>query len=320
MSATPLEPVAVVGSGLIGRAWAIAFARAGHKVRLFDQAAGAAAASVAYIESVLDDLAGNDLLRGATPAAVLARITIADRLADAVAGVIHVQENTPEVLATKQTVFAELDRVTPENAVIASSSSALVPSSFTGDLRGRARCLVIHPINPPYLIPAVEILPASWTSPDIVARAKAFMEAVGQAPIMMRKEIDGFVMNRMQAALMEEAMRLVEDGICSVDDVDVGIREGLALRWAFIGPFETIDLNAPGGARDYVTRYHDLFKKLYDSMQRRANWLGPVLDTVERERRAKLPADKLGERTRWRDRRLMALLRHKHAAAREIGD
>jgi 3-hydroxyacyl-CoA dehydrogenase len=234
--------------------------------------------------------------------------------------VIHVQENAPEVLAIKQSVFAELDRATPENAVIASSSSALVPSSFTGNLRGRARCLVIHPINPPYLIPAVEILPAAWTSPEIVTRAKEFMEAVGQAPIMMRKEIDGFVMNRMQAALMEEAMRLVEDGICSVDEVDVGIREGLALRWAFIGPFETIDLNAPGGARDYVTRYHDLFKNLYDTMQRRANWLGPLLDTVERERRAKLPAEKLGERTRWRDRRLMALLRHKQMAAREIGD
>jgi 3-hydroxyacyl-CoA dehydrogenase len=127
-------------------------------------------------------------------------------------------------------------------------------------------------------------------------------------------------MNRMQAALIEEAYRLVADGICSVEDVDTGIREGLALRWSFIGPFETMDLNAPAGIADYVQRYHPLFEKLWGTMQRRADWLGPALQRIVGERRERVPATKLAERTRWRDRRLMALLRHKREARAELGD
>ena len=154
-----------------------------------------------------------------------------------------------------------------------------------------------------------------WTT-----RQRALIAGIGQAPIVMKKEIDGFVMNRMQGALLEEAFRLVADGYASVEDVDVGIREGLALRWSFMGPFETMDLNAPGGIRDYVERYQDIYVRLFPSMQRRADWLGPVLDAAEAERRKKLPAAKLGERTLWRDRRLMALLAHKRKAAKAIGD
>ncbi len=122
------------------------------------------------------------------------------------------------------------------------------------------------------------------------------MTAMGQAPIVMKKEIDGFVMNRMQGALLEEAFRLVADGYASVEDVDVGIRDGLALRWSFMGPFETIDLNAPGGIRDYVVRYQQIYERLFPSMQRRVDWAGPVLDGAEADRRQKLPAADLGKR------------------------
>ena len=101
--------------------------------------------------------------------------------------------------------------------------------------------------------------------------------------------------------------------------MDVGIREGLALRWSFIGPFETIDLNAPGGIRDYAERYQKIYQRLFPSMQRRVDWTGPVLDGAEADRRKKLPASKLGERALWRDRRLMALLAHKRKASKTIG-
>jgi 3-hydroxyacyl-CoA dehydrogenase len=111
----------------------------------------------------------------------------------------------------------------------------------------------------------------------------------------------------------------VADGYASVEDVDIGIREGLALRWSFMGPFETIDLNAPGGVRDYVERYEPLYKDLFAAMQRRVDWGGPVIDTVEAERREKLGAGRLRDRQVWRDRRLMALAAHKRRAAREIG-
>jgi 3-hydroxyacyl-CoA dehydrogenase len=126
-------------------------------------------------------------------------------------------------------------------------------------------------------------------------------------------------MNRMQGALLEEAFRLVADGYASIEDVDIGIREGLALRWSFMGPFETIDLNAPGGVRDYVARYQGLYANMFAQMQRRVDWAGPVMETVERERRRRLPAADLGKRQIWRDRRLMALAAHKRRAAREIG-
>jgi 3-hydroxyacyl-CoA dehydrogenase len=125
-------------------------------------------------------------------------------------------------------------------------------------------------------------------------------------------------MNRLQGALLEEAFRLVANGHASVEDVDIGIREGLALRWSFMGPFETIDLNAPGGVRDYVERYESIYKRLHAEMQTRADWAGPVLKEIEAERRKRLPTGKLQDRQAWRDRRLMALAAHKRRMAEEL--
>jgi 3-hydroxyacyl-CoA dehydrogenase len=135
----------------------------------------------------------------------------------------------------------------------------------------------------------------------------------------MKREIDGFVMNRMQGALLEEAFRLVAEGYASVEDIDIGLREGLALRWSFMGPFETIDLNAPEGIRDYAERYQQIYARIFPSVQWRADWTGPVMDAIEAERRRQLPADQLPERQSWRDRRLIALAAHKRRSDREIG-
>jgi 3-hydroxyacyl-CoA dehydrogenase len=287
-------------------------------VRIYDGTPGVAAAAAAFAETVLPALAAEGLL-DAKPEEVFRRITVVDALDDALTGADHAQESTPENLAGKQRVFAELDERADPGTVLASSTSALLPSRFTESLAGRARCVVVHPINPPYLVPAVEIVPAPWTAPEVVERTRELMVAAGQSPIVMRREIDGFVMNRLQGALLEEAFRLVADGYASVEDVDIGLREGLALRWSFIGPFETMDLNAPAGVRDYVERYEGLYEGLHATMQRRVEWGGEVLDTVEHERRALLPADELQERQIWRDRRLMALAAHKRRALRDIG-
>lgn len=311
--------VAVVGSGLIGRAWAISYARAGHDIALYDAMAGAAEAALGFIDSVLADLHANNLLNGHAPEAVRARIATAPSLAAALHGAIHVQENTPEKLDVKIEVFKELDKLAAPDTILASSTSALLPSSFTAGLPGRARCLVIHPINPPYLVPAVEVVPAPWTDPAVLARAGAFMRAAGHAPIMMQKELDGFVMNRMQGALLHEAFRLVAEGYASPEDVDIGIRDGLGLRWSFMGPFETIDLNAPGGAADYIARYEGLYKTLWQTQQHIVPWQGALSDRVQSDRRARLPQQELPQRARWRDRRLMALLAHKRDAGGKIG-
>lgn len=314
-----MSKVAVIGTGLVGRAWAITFARGGYDVALYDRDPAAADRAMSFIDSVLDDLNSNDLLNGQTPVAVRSRISKATALKAALADAVHAQENAPEDLAIKRALYAELDAAAPPETVLASSTSALLPSHIFKSLPGARRCLVVHPINPPYLIPAVEVVPSPWTDPDIVTRTADFMRRAGQAPIVMKREIDGFVMNRMQGALLEEAFRMVADGYASVEDIDIGLREGLALRWSFMGPFETIDLNAPGGVGDYVRRYQQIYERLFPSMQRRVDWAGKVLETVERDRRERLAEKDLAERARWRDRRLMALIAHKRKAARDIG-
>jgi 3-hydroxyacyl-CoA dehydrogenase len=311
--------VAIIGAGLVGRAWAVSFARAGHEVRLWDGAAGAAEAALRLIDGVLADLAAFDLLGGEAPAAVRVRMWATADLGAALDGADYAQESTPEELAGKRAVFALLDAAADRRTVLASSTSGLLPSAFTDHLAGRERCLVVHPINPPYLVPAAEVVPAPWTDPAVVARAATFIREAGHVPIVMRKELAGFVMNRLQGALLQEAFRLVADGYATAEDVDVGIREGLALRWSFMGPFETIDLNAPAGVRDYVARYGPMYAGLAEGGPL-PDWTGPVLDEVDRDRRAALPLDRLGERQAWRDRRLMALAAHKAAAAKEIGE
>ena len=315
----PAGTVAIVGTGLVGRAWAIAFARGGWRVRLWDPDPAAPEAALAAIDGLLADLAEQDLLHGAEAAEVRARMTPVGDLAAALRDADWMQENAPEELAVKQALWRELDAHAAPATILASSTSAIVPSRFTEGLAGRQRCLVCHPINPPYLVPAVELVPAPWTDAAVMLRAEAVMRGLGQAPIVMQRELDGFVMNRMQGALLEEAFRLVADGYCTTEDVDIGLKDGLALRWSFMGPFETIDLNAPDGVRDYAQRYQQIYERLFPSMQRRVDWAGPVMAQVEQERRARLLVGGLRDRHRWRDRRLMALLRHKRNAAREIG-
>ena len=313
-----MTKIAVVGSGLIGRAWAITFARGGYRVALYDRQDGASVAAKRYIASVLPSLAEFDLLGGHEPETVLSRISIMASLSEALEGAAHVQENTPENLAIKRSVFSDLERLAGPDAILASSTSAILPSAFSEHLKTRERCLVAHPINPPYLVPAVEIVPSPWTSLEASERTATLMRDAGQSPIVMKSEIDGFVMNRMQGALLDEAFRLVQDGYASPEDVDIGIREGLALRWSFMGPFETIDLNAPQGVRDYVQRYKGIYETIRPSQQRGVDWAGPVLDAIETDRRARLPEDRLDERQRWRDRRLMALAAHKRQSDRDI--
>ena len=311
---------AIIGAGLVGRAWAISFARAGHEVRLWDSDPAALPAALAFVDGVLPDLAAEGLLRGGAPAAVRARLSVHEDLAEALSGVGHAQESAPERVEVKRALFSELDRLAPPSATLASSTSALLPSAFQEHLQGRDRCLVCHPINPPYLVPAIEVVPSPWTSPQTVERAADFMRGCGQNPLVMKREIDGFIMNRLQAAVLEECFRLVADGYATPEDVDIGIRDGLALRWSFMGPFETIDLNAPGGVRDYAERYQSMCAGISAQMGRRVDWSGPVMDEVEADRAGRLPRSELAGRQVWRDRRLMALLAHKRRAGSEIGD
>lgn len=194
--------------------------------------------------------------------------------------------------------------------MLASSTSGIPASAFTEALPGRARCLVAHPVNPPYLVPLVELCPAPWTDPAVVSRTRELMTSAGQVPATVKKEMDGFALNRLQGALLAEAFRLLADDVISPSDLDALVKHGLGLRWSFMGPLETIDLNAPGGLKDYCERYGPLYWQMQQQMQP-LPWTSEFIDQVHAARRAELPANMQGIRQEWRDRRLMGLLAHK---------
>jgi 3-hydroxyacyl-CoA dehydrogenase len=310
--------VALIGTGLIGRAWAIAFARGGYDVVLYNRSPEGAPRALSFIDSVLDDLARYGLLGGASPDQIRARLSVANILEDALRDADYIQENVQEDLALKKSVFAELDLLAPPKVAIGSSASALMPSLLFPDLQTRERFIVAHPTNPPYLVPAVEIVPSPWTAPEVTDHVHALMVEIGQAPLTMIRELDGFVMNRLQGALLQEAFRLVAEGYATPDAVDIGLRRGLGLRWSIIGPFETIDLNAPKGIGDYIERYEPLFKRLWQTQDHIVPWSGELAERLEKQRAAVLPREQLTERQAWRDRRLMALLAHIQEAEHDI--
>jgi len=305
--------VAIIGAGAIGRSWAISFARAGHEVALQDEIPEALEAAVAAISEILPHLAGSGLLSGQSPDDLIRRISVTCDLSSALNNVSYVQENTPEVLENKQRVFAELDRLSPADAVIASSTSALLPSTLSANLPGRHRCLVVHPINPPYIVPAVEVVPAPWTSESVVHRAKELMAEIGQSPIVMSVEIAGFIMNRLQGALLQEAFRLVASGVATAEDIDRSVSEGIGLRWSFIGPFKTISLNAPMGLEDFVSRYQKMYETIAAGQSSIVDWTALVPEIDRSLGKPKSRADREAEAL-WRDRRLIALAAHKRTA------
>jgi 3-hydroxyacyl-CoA dehydrogenase len=310
-----MATVGLIGAGMIGRAWAIVFARAGHAVRLWDGSPGVVDDALAVIAARAGELAEAGL--SAPPGEVLPRIEPVSTLAEAAAGADYLQENLPEEESLKRRFFAELDRLAPAEAVLASSTSAIPASAFTRDLPGRHRCLVAHPANPPYLIPVVELCPSPWTSPEVTARAETFLAGAGQVPVLVRKEIPGFVLNRIQGALLNEALRLVAEGYVSPEDLDKTVAHGLGLRWSFMGPFETIDLNAPGGVADYCARYGPFYERLVSDPPPAGLWTGALAARLDREARDRSPLEDHPARQAWRDRRLMALAAHKQAMEQE---
>ncbi len=312
-----MEKIAVIGAGLIGRAWAMVFARASHRVALYDADAGILQANLEVIDTSLSDLQAAGLM-DERPIDLRLRIHAAGSLEDALAGATYVQENIRETLEAKRELFTRMDAIAPASTILASSTSTIPASQISEPVKGRARCLVAHPVNPPHLVPLVELSPAPWTSADTVQRARALLEAAGQVPILVKKEVQGFILNRLQAALVCEAMRLFEDGYASAEDIDKCVKNGLGLRWSFMGPFETIDLNAPGGVVDYAARYGQLMCEINHSQVARP-WREEALKLLEGERRKDVPADALGSRAAWRDRRLMALLAHQRKA-KELSD
>lgn len=263
MTSLSIRSVAVVGAGLMGHGIAQVFAQAGYPVALYDKDPAALERALAGIRANLRLLEEHGLSTPTAAEQTLARLTLAHDLAPAVAGVDLVVEAVYEDLAVKQEVFHTLDRLCPPTTILASNTSGLSATALAQATSRPDRVLVTHFWNPPHLIPLVEVVRAPTTSEATVQTVVALLRAVGKVPVVVQKDIPGFVGNRLQYALFREAVALVQAGVVSPEDVDTVVRLSLGRRYGVIGPLETADLNGV-----------DLFARI-------AHYLYPTLDCAQ---------------------------------------
>lgn len=296
--------VAVVGAGTIGLSWAALFASNGLDVRVCDprpDVDGLVAETVRQLAAVLSgDLA--------------ARIVVEPDLEAAVTGVDVVQENGPEKLEFKQELFARIEQAAPRDALLLSSTSGLMPSDMGASMTEPGRVVVGHPFNPPHVVPLVEVVPGAQT-PDATAQAAAdFYRSLGKVPVVLHKEIGGFVANRLQSALFRESVHLVLSGVVTPEELDQVVTESVGVRWATAGPFESYHLGGgPGGIRN-------LLEHLGPGMVKRWKDLGQpeltadVVDQIASSTEQRFAGQDYAQRTQQRDSMQLAVLRAREQA------
>lgn len=298
------QTIAIIGGGSIGVAFAVVFAQSGAHVRIQEPDEQRRQKIAGDVTARLDTLDNYGLL-DETVEAIATRVQVEAELAPTVTGVQLVQECIPERLDLKQQLFAKLADLTDENCVIASSTS-FIPSSQSAEGSGIAhRTLVAHPGNPPYAIPVIELVPNPQTSTHFLKAAERIYELAGMSPVHVQQEIEGFVFNRLQGALLREAYALVRDGIASVEDIDTVVKDGLGRRWSFMGPFETVDLNTRGGiaahAKNMGPSYHRMGLDRGDT----SKWTPELVAKVVSQRRRQLALGDWEDRVTWRDNQLL---------------
>ncbi|MEU6344580.1 3-hydroxyacyl-CoA dehydrogenase NAD-binding domain-containing protein [Streptomyces sp. NPDC046977] len=269
----PFRTAAVIGAGTIGLSWTALFAAHGLTVHVSDPRPDLREAT----DEALSEFAPHLAAQGLETDGLADRVHLAADITEAVRDADIVQENGPERLEFKKDLFARLIRETPGHALLLSSSSAIPATAFTTELDDAGRILVGHPFNPPHLVPLVEVVPGERTTEEAVRTAVAFYTSVGRAPVVERREIPGFVGNRLQSALSREAVYLVQQGVVSPEDLDTVVTHSLGLRWATVGPFLGSHLGGgPGG-------YRHMSEHIGQSMQQLD--LGqPSQDPQDRER------------------------------------
>jgi ketoreductase RED1 len=244
--------ITVIGGGLIGASWTALFLAHGHRVCVHDVAPSApqrVRAELARIAPFLAEL-GWPFDPDSAQLGFESDLTLAMRAADII------QECGPERLAFKRQLWAQVEQHCPPHALLLSSSSGLTASMQASAMRTPQRMLVGHPFNPPHLVPLVEVVPGRKTSADATQRARAFYDSLGKQVVVLKKEIPGFVANRIQAAVLRESMALVRQGVVSVDELDAAVKHSLGLRWATGGPLLSAHLGGgAGGIRAYLQQF-----------------------------------------------------------------
>ncbi len=301
----PAGHIAVIGAGSIGVGWATVFARSRERVVVYDLDPRRLDDARREFEGVVSRLHAAELLKD--PSRVLGLVTFESDLATAVDSARFIQECAPESLELKRELFETLESLATSEAVFASSSSAITCSAFAATLDSRSRCIVAHPANPPYLLPVVELVPAPFTSPQTVSAARTLMASAGLTVIEVKKEIEGFVYNRLQGALLREAYCLVRDGVAEPEDIDRIVHDGLGRRWSVIGPFETADLNTRGGIESHATKLGPAYARMGAERGQHDEWSPDLVARVAESVHRRLPLEEWVENCEKRDLALMTL-------------
>jgi len=310
MTHPPIQHIAVVGAGLIGASWTAEFLAKGLDVVVTDVAPDAEARLRAFVDAAWPSLE----TLGLAPGASRERMSFEADLATAVADAELVQENGPERLFFKQSLYGDLDRMLPPSTIIASSSSGLTMSDIQkGCEHHPERCLIAHPFNPPHLVPLVELVGGAATSPETIERAAQFYDGLGKRTIRLKKEVPGHVANRLAAALFREVAHLVAEDVVSVADVDTAVCWGPGLRWGIMGPVLLYHLGGgPGGIEHFWEQFTGPMTGLWQALG--APELTPAL-------KAKISAGVIAEAAgrplatleHKRDDELLGLLAVRHA-------
>lgn len=302
------KTVAVVGTGVIGRGWIRVFTRAGCQTRIYDADSTQIQKALTWVKDDLKRDVSDDIISSQQAEACLSLISLHTDLEEALTGAEYVQESCPEQLEIKRSIFFKMDKITPQEVILSSSTSSMDIEDIAGGLRGAKRCFTAHPSNPPHVLPAVEMMSTKASDSVLFEKAINFLSGVGQKPIRMNFFIPGYLVNRIQAAVVREAIHLVQSGVADVEAVDAVISDGLGLRWAIFGNFGTNNTNADGGIREYYNRfcqtYINLMKELDsnppDFDKEMIEQIGQGVDAMEGDA-------PISEICRWRDRMILKI-------------
>jgi 3-hydroxypropionate dehydrogenase (NADP+) len=304
-----IRKVACVGAGLIGQGWATLFSSAGLEVALQDVSEAVLEKALGGVRSNLLFLEANNFLKQGAAQAALNKIEMKTLIGEAVGHADYVQESVPDDYAIKKRVFKELDGAAPDHAILASSSSGLLMTEIQKATTRPERCVLVHPVLPLYLIPLVEIAGGQQTSRETVIAADDFMKRLGKVPVLLKREVPGYIINRFQAALVREAIDLVDKGVASAEEVDKAFCMGIGLRDPIIGPFLRIHL-AGGGVERFIETLSQSYRYRWETME---TWTSIPPSAEKRMVRSVREMEMVRTKTleeieKWRDEMLVKLL------------
>jgi carnitine 3-dehydrogenase len=298
--------VGLLGSGVIGGGWAARFLLAGVDVRLFDPSPSAAEATHATVERARRAWRRLTL----APLPPEGRLELVDTVEEAAEGVDLVQESAPERETLKTDLLAQASRAAPRDAIIATSTSGLLPSRLATGMTHPERFVVGHPFNPVYLLPLVEVCGSDQTAPETVGRASDIYRSVGMRPLVVRREIDGFIADRLLEALWREALWLVADDVATVEEIDDAIRFGAGLRWAAMGTFLTYRLaGGAAGMRHFMAQFGPALQLPWTKLTDVPDLDEALLDKIVEQSDAQANGESVADLERLRDDCLVAVLR-----------